>query len=132
MRRWDRLQDAYLDRYRAQGLSEQAVLRTAARLERWGVGSMTAFRLRKDARRDQSGRFELWPDDHRRTSQSQRIQIFFIAIAIASIGVLALLGVVLDDRPVSNRPNGVAFVCFGLLMIVLGGIVGWDSLLFLV
>jgi integrase/recombinase XerD len=36
MRRWDRLQDAYLEEYRARGLSEQTVLYTEARLERWG------------------------------------------------------------------------------------------------
>jgi len=36
MRRWDRLQDAYLEEYRARGLSEQTVLHTEARLERWG------------------------------------------------------------------------------------------------
>jgi site-specific recombinase XerD len=36
MRRWDRLQDAYLEEYRARGLSEQTALYTESRLDRWG------------------------------------------------------------------------------------------------
>jgi site-specific recombinase XerD len=36
MRRWDRLQDAYMEQYRARGLSEQTVAHTEARLDRWG------------------------------------------------------------------------------------------------
>lgn len=36
MRRWDRLQDAYVEEYRARGLSEQTVAYTEARLDRWG------------------------------------------------------------------------------------------------
>jgi len=34
MRRWDRLPDAYIEEYRARGLSEQTGLYTEARLER--------------------------------------------------------------------------------------------------
>lgn len=37
MRRWDRLQDAYMEEYRGRGLSEQTVLYTEARLQRWGL-----------------------------------------------------------------------------------------------
>jgi site-specific recombinase XerD len=36
MRRWDRLQDAYMEEYRARGVSEQTVAHTEARLDRWG------------------------------------------------------------------------------------------------
>jgi hypothetical protein len=36
MRRWDRLQDSYIEEYRARGRSEQTVAYTEARLERWG------------------------------------------------------------------------------------------------
>ena len=36
MRRWDRLLDAYVDEYRARGLSPQSVAYTQARLDRWG------------------------------------------------------------------------------------------------
>jgi len=36
MRRWDRLQDAYMEQYRARGLSEQTVAYTEGRLDRWG------------------------------------------------------------------------------------------------
>jgi site-specific recombinase XerD len=36
MRRWDRLQDAYMEEYRARGLSEAAALCTESRLDRWG------------------------------------------------------------------------------------------------
>jgi len=36
MRRWDRLQDAYMEEYRARGVSEQTALYTEARLDRWG------------------------------------------------------------------------------------------------
>jgi len=34
MRRWDRLQEAYMEEYRARGLSEQTVAYTEARLDR--------------------------------------------------------------------------------------------------
>ena len=34
MRRWDRLQDSYIEEYRARGRSEQTVAYTEARLER--------------------------------------------------------------------------------------------------
>jgi hypothetical protein len=36
MRRWDRLQDSYLEEYRARGLSAQTVACTESRLDRWG------------------------------------------------------------------------------------------------
>jgi len=36
MRRWDRLQDAYMEEYRARGLSQQTVAHVEARLDRWG------------------------------------------------------------------------------------------------
>jgi len=36
MRRWDRLQDAYMEEYRARGLSEASALCTESRLDRWG------------------------------------------------------------------------------------------------
>jgi integrase/recombinase XerD len=36
MRRWDRLQEAYMEEYRARGVSEQTVAYTEARLDRWG------------------------------------------------------------------------------------------------
>ena len=36
MRRWDRLLDAYVEEYRARGLSPQSVAYTQARLDRWG------------------------------------------------------------------------------------------------
>ena len=36
MRRWDRLLDAYVEEYRARGLSTQSVAYTQARLDRWG------------------------------------------------------------------------------------------------
>ena len=36
MRRWDRLVDAYLDEYRARGLSAGTVGQVTARLDRWG------------------------------------------------------------------------------------------------
>jgi site-specific recombinase XerD len=36
MRRWDRLQEAYLEEYRARGLSPETVLYTESRLDRWG------------------------------------------------------------------------------------------------
>src|SRR5205809_182587 len=36
MRRWDRLLDAYVEEYRARGLSPQSVTYTQARLDRWG------------------------------------------------------------------------------------------------
>lgn len=36
MRRWDRLQDAYMEEYRARGLSESSASCTEARLDRWG------------------------------------------------------------------------------------------------
>lgn len=36
MRRWDRLVDAYVEEYRARGVSEQSVAYTQARLDRWG------------------------------------------------------------------------------------------------
>lgn len=36
MRRWDRLVDAYLEEYRARGVSTATVAQTAARLDRWG------------------------------------------------------------------------------------------------
>jgi site-specific recombinase XerD len=37
MRRWDRLVDAYIDEYRARGISDAVVSNTAARLAAWGV-----------------------------------------------------------------------------------------------
>ena len=36
MRRWDRLVDAYIEEYRARGVSAATVAHTAARLDRWG------------------------------------------------------------------------------------------------
>jgi site-specific recombinase XerD len=36
MRRWDRLLDAYLEQYRARGLSEQTVEHVTQRLTDWG------------------------------------------------------------------------------------------------
>jgi site-specific recombinase XerD len=36
MRRWDRLQDSYLEEYRMRGLSPQTVAYTESRLDRWG------------------------------------------------------------------------------------------------
>jgi site-specific recombinase XerD len=36
MRRWDRLQDAYMEEYRARGLSPETVASTESRLARWG------------------------------------------------------------------------------------------------
>lgn len=36
MRRWDRLQDSYMEEYRARGLSQETVLYTESRLDRWG------------------------------------------------------------------------------------------------
>lgn len=36
MRRWDRLVDAYIEEYRARGVSVATVAHTAARLDRWG------------------------------------------------------------------------------------------------
>lgn len=36
MRRRDRLQDGYVEEYRARGLSAEAVAYTEWRLERWG------------------------------------------------------------------------------------------------
>jgi hypothetical protein len=36
MRRWDRLQDSYVEEYRARGVSPQSVAYTEARLNRWG------------------------------------------------------------------------------------------------
>ena len=36
MRRWDRLQDAYMEEYRARGLSPETVSYTESRLDRWG------------------------------------------------------------------------------------------------
>jgi len=36
MRRWDRLQDSYMEEYRARGLSEQTGQYTESRLDRWG------------------------------------------------------------------------------------------------
>jgi hypothetical protein len=36
MKRWDRLQDAYMEEYRARGVSEATALHTEARLDRWG------------------------------------------------------------------------------------------------
>jgi integrase/recombinase XerD len=36
MRRWDRLQDAYMEEYRARGLSAETVSSTESRLDRWG------------------------------------------------------------------------------------------------
>jgi integrase/recombinase XerC len=36
MRRWDRLLDAYIDEYRARGVSAESVRMNSARLERWG------------------------------------------------------------------------------------------------
>ena len=36
MRRWDRLVDAYVEEYRARGVSQQSVAYTQARLDRWG------------------------------------------------------------------------------------------------
>ena len=37
MRRWDRLVDAYIDEYRARGVSDAVVSHTASRLAAWGV-----------------------------------------------------------------------------------------------
>ena len=37
MRRWDRLLDAYIEEYRARGVSAESVRMNAARLERWGA-----------------------------------------------------------------------------------------------
>lgn len=37
MRRWERLKDAYLEEYRARGVSEAAIQYTEARLDRWGL-----------------------------------------------------------------------------------------------
>jgi site-specific recombinase XerD len=36
MRRWDRLQDGYIEEYRARGLSRETVSYTESRLDRWG------------------------------------------------------------------------------------------------
>ena len=36
MRRWDRLQDSYVEEYRARGLSESSASCTESRLDRWG------------------------------------------------------------------------------------------------
>lgn len=36
MRRWDRLLDAYVEEYRARGVSRESVTYTQARLDRWG------------------------------------------------------------------------------------------------
>jgi site-specific recombinase XerD len=36
MRRWDRLTDAYIEEYRARGVSSESVAMNAARLQRWG------------------------------------------------------------------------------------------------
>ncbi len=36
MRRWDRLQDSYVEEYRARGLSPDTVAYTESRLDRWG------------------------------------------------------------------------------------------------
>lgn len=36
MRRWERLVDAYVEEYRARGVSQQSVAYTQARLDRWG------------------------------------------------------------------------------------------------
>ena len=36
MRRWDRLLDAYIEEYRARGVSAESVAMNTARLERWG------------------------------------------------------------------------------------------------
>ena len=36
MRRWDRLLDAYIEEYRARGVSAESVAMNSARLERWG------------------------------------------------------------------------------------------------
>jgi site-specific recombinase XerD len=36
MRRWDRLVDSYLEEYRARGVSQESVMYTQARLDRWG------------------------------------------------------------------------------------------------
>jgi site-specific recombinase XerD len=36
MRRWDRLQDSYMEEYRARGLSQETVAYTESRLDRWG------------------------------------------------------------------------------------------------
>ena len=36
MRRWDRLQDSYMEEYRARGLSPETVACTDSRLDRWG------------------------------------------------------------------------------------------------
>jgi site-specific recombinase XerD len=37
MRRWDRLLDAYIEEYRARGVSAESVRMNAARLDRWGT-----------------------------------------------------------------------------------------------
>jgi hypothetical protein len=57
MRRWDRLQDAYMEEYRARGLSEQTVLCTESRLDRWGRW----LKKRRPASRDRTHRCG---DDH--------------------------------------------------------------------
>lgn len=36
MRRWDRLQDSYMEEYRARGVSALTISYTESRLERWG------------------------------------------------------------------------------------------------
>ena len=36
LRRWDRLLDAYMEEYRARGVSPQTIGHTEARLSRWG------------------------------------------------------------------------------------------------
>lgn len=36
MKRWDRLLDAYVEEYRARGVSRGSVTYTQARLDRWG------------------------------------------------------------------------------------------------
>jgi hypothetical protein len=35
MRRWDRLVDAYVEEFRARGVSAQSVVYTQSRLDRW-------------------------------------------------------------------------------------------------
>ncbi len=36
MRRWDRLQDLYIEEYRARGLRPETVAYTESQLDRWG------------------------------------------------------------------------------------------------
>ena len=36
MRRWDRLQESYIEEYRARGVSLETVSYTESRLDRWG------------------------------------------------------------------------------------------------